>query len=81
MGIFGSLSHWCRAQAFKSADISALVSIEFTALIWAAGFGYILFGEIADIWTWVGALVIFAATSYIAFRERKVKIIPNTDMT
>jgi drug/metabolite transporter (DMT)-like permease len=73
MGIFGSLSHWCRAQAFKSANISALVPIDFTALIWAATFGYILFGEVADIWTWVGGIVIFSSTMYITYRESQVR--------
>lgn len=73
MGIFGSLSHWCRAQAYKSADISALVPIDFTALIWAASFGYILFGEIADIWTWIGGIIIFSSTLYITYREQQVR--------
>jgi len=73
MGIFGSLSHWCRAQAFKSADISALIPIDFTALIWATTFGYLLFGEIADVWTWAGGIVIFSSTLYITYRERQVR--------
>jgi len=73
LGVFGSFSHWSRAQAYKSADITALLPIDFTALVWAAAFGYIIFGEIADVWTWVGGIVIFASTMYITYRERKVR--------
>jgi drug/metabolite transporter (DMT)-like permease len=73
IGALGSLSHWSRAQAFKYADISVLLPIDFTALVWAALFGYMIFGEIADVWTWVGGTVIFSATMYITYRERQVR--------
>jgi len=73
MGVFGSLSHWSRAQAYKSAEITILLPIDFTSLIWAATFGYIFFGEIADIWTWVGGTIIFASAMYITNRERQVR--------
>ena len=42
-----------------------------TALMlpFVALFGFVLFGEVSEIWTWVGALVIFAATWDFARRE------------
>ncbi|MDP6603845.1 MAG: DMT family transporter [Rhodospirillales bacterium] len=58
-------------QAFKEADVTVLAPINFTGLIWSALFGYLAFGEVADIWTWVGGAMIFSATSYIAYRERR----------
>jgi len=45
-------------------------------LIWAALIGYFAFGEVADVWTWAGAFIIFIATSYIAIRERQTKSKP-----
>ena len=47
--------------------------MDFTVLIWAALVGYFAFGEVPDVWVWIGALVIFSATTYIALRERKMK--------
>ncbi|MEX2449469.1 MAG: DMT family transporter [Rhodospirillales bacterium] len=73
IGALGSLSHWSRAQAFKYADITVLLPIDFTALVWAALFGYMIFGEVADVWTWLGGIVIFSSTSYITYRERQVR--------
>jgi drug/metabolite transporter (DMT)-like permease len=35
--------------------------------------GYFLFGESADIWTWIGAGVIAAAATYITRREAKME--------
>ena len=58
------------AQAFKEADVSAVAPVEFTRLIWVSIFGFFLFGEIPELWTWIGGTMIFAANIYIAIRER-----------
>ena len=61
------------AQAFKEADVTAVLPIDFTKLIWSAIIGYLAFAEIPDAWTWVGGTVIFSAIIYIAYRERHVR--------
>jgi drug/metabolite transporter (DMT)-like permease len=38
----------------------------------SAAFGFVLFAETTEIWTWIGALVIFGATYYITWYETKV---------
>ena len=58
-------------QAFKEAEVTVLAPVNFTGLIWSAIFGYFAFAEIPDAWTWVGGAMIFSATSYIAYRERR----------
>jgi len=73
IGCLGSMAHLCMVQAFKNADMTIVLPVVFTRLIWVALLGYIFFAEIPDIWTWVGAAMIFSATTYIAFRERKTK--------
>jgi drug/metabolite transporter (DMT)-like permease len=44
---------------------------DFTRLPLAAAIAYILFGQLPDIWTLLGAAVIFSATLYVAVRERR----------
>ena len=34
-------------------------------------YGLVLFGEMPDIWTWIGAVVIFSSSYYIARRESR----------
>ncbi len=58
-------------QAFKEAEVTVLAPVNFTGLIWSAIFGYFAFAEIPDAWTWVGGAMIFSATSYITYRERR----------
>ncbi len=73
VGFLGSLSQLAFTQAFKEADVTAVLPLDFTRLIWIAIIGYTVFGEIPDVWTWVGGTVIFSAATYIAFREIQTK--------
>ncbi len=79
MGLTGSLGQVALAQAFREADMTAVLPLEFLRLIWAALFGYLFFAEIPDIWVWIGGTIIFSASTYIAFRERNAgKQLPET---
>ena len=59
------------ANAFASSDISAVLPFDFSRLLFAAVFGFLLFGEEPDTWTWIGAVIIFSATLYTAHREAR----------
>lgn len=73
MGAMGTVAHMSMAEAFKLADTTAVLPFDFTRLIWAAAVGYLVFAEIPDLWTWVGGITIFASTTYIAYREARLK--------
>lgn len=74
IGVFNSVSQITRTQAIKEADMSMIMPLDFTRLIWVALFGYLLFDEIPDGWVWFGGIIIFASATYIAYRERQVRI-------
>ena len=73
IGTLGSLAHLFTAKAYAVADLSFAEPITFTRMIWATLFGYIVFSEVPDVWTWVGAFTIVSATSIISYRERLQK--------
>ena len=58
------------AQAIKEADISVVLSVNYTALIWAAIIGFVVFAEIPDIGIWLGGTIISASVVFIAIREK-----------
>ena len=70
IGFLSAFLHLCMAQAIKEADVSVVLSVNYTALIWAAIIGFVVFAEIADIGTWVGGTIISAAVVFIAIREK-----------
>ena len=59
-------------HAFAAADASAVLPVDFIRLVFASVLGFVLFDEVPDGWTWVGAAVIISATVYIARREAQV---------
>ena len=71
MGTLGSLAHFTLAQACKEADVTAILPLDYTKLIWAMVLGYLVFTEIPDLWTWLGGSLIFGSSLYIAYRERR----------
>ena len=73
LGILGTAGHLCLGQAFRLADTSALMPLDFTKLIWAALIGFVFFSEVPDRWVWIGGAVIFASTVYISLRESRVR--------
>ncbi|HJO68586.1 MAG TPA: DMT family transporter [Rhodospirillales bacterium] len=72
-GLCGSLNHLCQAQAFKEAEVTAILPVSYTMLIFSAILGYAFFAEVPDVWTWMGGTMIFASACYIAYRERRLQ--------
>ena len=72
LGIIGTLAHLSVARAYLAADASACAPYEFVRLPYPALIGYLLFGEVSDGWTWVGAAIIAGAAIYVAHREAKL---------
>lgn len=70
IGLFGSIAQIAISQSFKETDPTAVMPFDFLKLIWTAMIGAWFFAEIPDIYTWVGAAVIFLAGFFIALRER-----------
>jgi drug/metabolite transporter (DMT)-like permease len=69
IGALGTTGWFAFAYAFKLADASALAPYDFTRLPFVAVPAYLVFGEVPDLWTWVGAAVIFAASAFVTRAE------------
>ncbi|MFI5031125.1 MAG: DMT family transporter [Reyranellales bacterium] len=75
-GLCGTLGHMCQQNGYQLADITLLQPIGFLSLLWNTLLGYFLFFQQPDVWTFVGAAVIFASAMYISHREavRRAKV-------
>ena len=72
-GLFGTLGHFCMIKALTLTEASKLAPYSYTNLIWATIIGYVLFNDLPDLWTFVGAGVIIASGLYIIHREHRIK--------
>ena len=68
--ISGTILHLCLGLAYKYADLSVTQPIWFSGLIFGSGFGYFVFKEIPDLWTWIGGIVVFSSVLIITYNER-----------
>lgn len=71
VGLNGSIAQVCLSQALKETDPTAVMPFDFLKLIWTAILAAYFFAEIPDLFTWLGAGVIFTSGLYIANRERR----------
>jgi drug/metabolite transporter (DMT)-like permease len=70
-GFLGAGGHYCMVCAFRVADISAVQSVKFLELVWAAILGWTVFGTAPAGAAVAGGLVIFAATLLLARHESR----------
>lgn len=71
-GLLGTGGHMLWTRALKIGEVSALTPISFMQLPVVALFGWLLFGQVLDRWTLLGAAVILASNAYIAHREARL---------
>ena len=69
VAIAGFITQISFAQCLKMAETTFIMPVQFTKLIWLSLIGYFFFMEVPDIWTWIGASIIFSSILFIAYRE------------
>jgi drug/metabolite transporter (DMT)-like permease len=69
-GVFGGVSHFMLIKAIERAPTSWLQPFSYTQIVWAILIGLIVFGEVPDLRTIIGATIIVASGLYIVNRER-----------
>ncbi len=70
IGIASTVGQWIVVLAFRYADASVLAPFSYTQLLWVSILGFLIFGELPDVWTVTGAAFIVASGLYTAHRER-----------
>lgn len=69
MGAAGAGAHNCFIRGYREGEASAIVPFDYSRLVFAGLAGFAVFGDVPDLLTVAGALVIVATTLYIARRE------------
>lgn len=70
IGVSSTAGQWIVVLAFRYADASVLAPFSYAQLLWVSLLGFLIFGEVPDIWTVAGAAFIVASGLYTAHRER-----------
>ena len=73
LSCLATLAQWLLIKALSLGEASLLAPVGYIALIFATLWGYLLFGDLPDQWTVIGAMVIVASGVYVWYRERSAE--------
>jgi drug/metabolite transporter (DMT)-like permease len=69
VGVAGNLGQLALTAALKLGPVSIVVPMDYSALLWATLYGWLLFGTLPGLPTWIGAPIIIGSGLYIVWRE------------
>jgi drug/metabolite transporter (DMT)-like permease len=79
-GTVSVIALFCVNRSLKLAPASTVVPYQYSMILWAVMFGYVVFGDVPSMATLAGAAIIIAAGFYIFLRERKLKHDPEKSL-
>jgi drug/metabolite transporter (DMT)-like permease len=72
LGASGALGHFLLIGAFKHAPASTLAPFSYVQIVWSTLMGYLVFRNLPDLYTFLGAAIIIASGVYLVYRERRL---------
>ena len=69
IGMVGAAGQLALTGALKLGPVSLVVPMDYSSLLWATLYGWLLFGVLPGAATWIGAPVIIGSGLYIVWRE------------
>lgn len=73
MGVLGLITQVCYIKGMSLGDAAAMAPIDYTRLVFAILFGFVMFQEVPNGIVMLGALIVIASTLVITLREMRVK--------
>ena len=64
IAVLAAAAEFLVIKALEVAQAVVVAPVQYTLLLWSTAYGFVIFGDLPDLWTWVGALVIVASGLY-----------------
>ncbi|KQU62608.1 permease [Sphingomonas sp. Leaf339] len=71
VGLVGGGAQLAMTASLRRGAVSLVVPFDYTSLLWATAYGWLLFGALPSATTWIGAPIIAASGIYIVWREHR----------
>ncbi|MHA3980156.1 DMT family transporter [Halovulum sp. GXIMD14794] len=72
IALLAALGEICVIKALQLANAVIVAPLQYSLIIWVTSYGYFVFGDFPDLWTWVGATIIVVSGLYTFWRETVV---------
>lgn len=70
LGVSGAIGQLLMTASLRHGSVASVVVVDYTQLIWATGYGWLVWNKLPSHALWLGAPLIIAAGAIIAFREQ-----------
>ncbi len=70
MAVMAAIAETLVIMALDAAQAVVVAPVQYSLLIWGTFYGFVVFGQLPDAWTWLGAAIIVATGLYTLNRER-----------
>lgn len=70
MGLLAGIGEIMVIKSLEVAEAVAVAPIHYTLIIWGTLYGFLVFDQLPDQWTWIGTAVIVAAGIYTMQRDK-----------
>jgi len=71
-GFVNGCAHFLIIESYRLAQAPVVSPFKYSILLWAALFGFVIWGHVPDIWIVIGAIPVVASGLYILHREQKL---------
>ncbi len=72
-GFLVGSAHFLLIECFRLAEAALVAPFKYFNMVWAALFGFLIWGHVPDTWTVTGAVFVIASVLYIMRREAVLK--------
>ena len=73
IGLNWSVGSYCLAKAYSVAPVSVVAPFEYTYIIWAVLFGFLIWSEVPAVTTFIGLGLLISSSLYILRRELRTR--------
>lgn len=72
-GVLLAVAHTLMIEAFRRGEAALVAPFKYSSLLWGTVIGYLMFQDLPDLWTIVGAVIIVASGLYVLHREARAR--------
>jgi len=77
VAVSGGIAQLALTGALRLAPVAVVLPMDYSSLLWASLFGWLLFDQVPSRWTWVGAPIVIGAGLVILWREQRLRLLKN----
>lgn len=69
IAVLAGVAEVCVIKALELAMAVVVAPLQYTLMVWGTFYGFVVFGQLPDVWTWAGTAIIIASGIYTLRRE------------